>query len=70
MKKQTDVLSLLMDVRHISLFVMVQDSGQCECFENGKKISVKKYKKLFKKCGSEDFSYWKLNTDAERKNIL
>lgn len=50
--------------------VMVQESGQCECFENGKKISVKKYKKLFKKCGSEDFSYWKLNTDAERKNIL
>ena len=49
--------------------VMKQDSGQSECFENGKKISFKQYKKLFKKCGKEDCSYWKNNTATERNNL-
>ena len=49
--------------------VMEQGSGQCRCYKNGEKISTKQYKKLFKKCGSEDFSYWKPNTSEEREKL-
>lgn len=45
-------------------------SKNCEYMENGKKISSKTYEKLSKKCGKEDFSYWKDNTTKERKKIL
>lgn len=46
------------------------NSETYECLENGKKISVKRYEKLSKKCGKEDYSYWKENTSKERKKIL
>ena len=46
------------------------DSGQCEYLENGKKISSKRYERLYKKCGNEDYSYWKENTSKERKKIV
>lgn len=49
---------------------MNRDSSRRECYMNGKKISLKQYKKLFKKCGQKDTSFWKLNTETERKNLL